>query len=209
VRPGESLATIARHHGVTLEALRRANRIRAGERLRAGRRLVIPSPPGGPGGQEPPSPAEAVSGPPPPHADIELAWPVAAPVASPFGPRGSEWHGGIDLLADPGTPIRAAAPGIVVTSGWEAGYGYVVKIWHHGDLVTVYAHNRENRVEVGDWVERGQVIATVGQTGRATAAHLHFEVRLAGRKYDPLFWLPAEPSVDLVRSLEARGGSAP
>ena len=74
---------------------------------------------------------------------------------------------------------------MVISSGWERAYGRVVKIWHFGDLMTVYAHNLENLVKVGDWVEQGQVIATVGSTGRATAPHLHFEIRLEGRKYNP------------------------
>jgi murein DD-endopeptidase MepM/ murein hydrolase activator NlpD len=89
---------------------------------------------------------------------------------------------------------------MVITSGWERAYGHVVKIWHPSDLMTVYAHNLENVVRVGDWVEQGQVIATVGSTGRATAPHLHFEIRLNGRKYNPTFWLPeAEAHVGPVR----------
>jgi murein DD-endopeptidase MepM/ murein hydrolase activator NlpD len=79
---------------------------------------------------------------------------------------------------------------MVISSGWERAYGRVVKIWHQRDLMTVYAHNLENLVKVGDWVEQGQLIATVGSTGRASAPHLHFEIRLDGRKYDPMFWLP-------------------
>jgi murein DD-endopeptidase MepM/ murein hydrolase activator NlpD len=79
---------------------------------------------------------------------------------------------------------------MVIQSGWERAYGRVVKIWHFRDLMTVYAHNLENLARVGDWVEQGQVIATVGSTGRATAPHLHFEIRLDGRKYNPAFWLP-------------------
>ncbi len=63
------------------------------------------------------------------------------------------------------------------------------------DFMTVYAHNEENYVRAGDWVERGQVIATAGSTGRVTGVHLHFEIRLGGRKYDPLFWLPPEGGV--------------
>ena len=78
----------------------------------------------------------------------------------------------------------------MISSGWERAYGRVVKIWHLNDLMTVYAHNLENLAKVGDWVEQGQVIATVGSTGRATAPHLHFEIRLNGRKYNPVFWLP-------------------
>ena len=79
---------------------------------------------------------------------------------------------------------------MVISSGREPAYGRVVKIWHVNDLMTVYAHNLENLAKVGDWVEQGQVIATVGSTGRATAPHLHFEIRLNGRKYNPIFWLP-------------------
>ena len=109
---------------------------------------------------------------------------------SPFGPRGVAWHGGIDLRADRHDPVHAAAAGMVISSGWERAYGRVVKIWHVNDLMTVYAHNLENLAKVGDWVEQGQVIATVGSTGRATAPHLHFEIRLNGRKYNPIFWLP-------------------
>jgi lipoprotein NlpD len=65
-----------------------------------------------------------------------------------------------------------------------------VKIWHPDDLMTVYAHNLENLVKVGDWVEQGQVIGTVGSTGRSSAPHLHFEIRLDGRKCNSAFWLP-------------------
>lgn len=111
-------------------------------------------------------------------------------MSSPFGPRGQELHGGIDIPAAPGTPVRAAAPGMVVASGWENGYGRVVKVWHHHGFMTVYAHNEENLVAVGDWIERGDVIATVGRTGRASTPHLHFEIRLDGEKYDPRYWLP-------------------
>ncbi len=190
VRQGDSLWTIARRYGVTPEALARANRLEAGHRLRPGQHLRIPTV-AAPGNQEPASLAEIVRARPPVTPGVDFAWPVAAPVGSPFGPRLRGWHGGIDLQAERGTPIRAAAPGMVIMSGWEGGYGHVVKIWHHADLMTVYAHNQENYVRVGDWVERGEVIGTVGSTGRASAAHLHFEIRHDGKKYDPLFWLPA------------------
>lgn len=208
VRPGETLWTVARRHGVEVEVLARANRLRVSQRLRVGQQLMIPTMGMAPDSQEPPSPAEIVLGPPPDANGVGFAWPVSASVASPFGPRGRAWHGGVDIRGERGTPIRAAAPGMVIASGWERGYGRVIKIWHSLDFMTVYAHNHENRVRVGEWVEQGQVIATVGSTGRTTAPHLHFEIRYAGRKYDPLFWLSPPGSV-AVASTAPRPGKEP
>jgi murein DD-endopeptidase MepM/ murein hydrolase activator NlpD len=126
---------------------------------------------------------------------VSFIRPVPGPIVSSYGPRGVVWHGGIDLRADQHDPIHAAAAGMVISSGSERAYGRVVKIWHVNDLMTVYAHNLENLVKVGDWVEQGQVIATVGSSGRATAPHLHFEIRLNGRKYNPIFWLPEADAI--------------
>ena len=92
-------------------------------------------------------------------------------------------------IVRPGQTLRGIAREHGV-SGWERVYGRVVKIWPPDDLMTVYAHNLENLVKVGDWVDQGQVIGTVGSTGRSSAPHLHFEIRLDGRKYNPAFWLP-------------------
>ena len=202
VREGDTLWNISRRYGVDVDHLLRANRLRPGEAIRLGRRLQIPSGAVDEGRQEPPSFAAITLTPPPEARGLALIWPIDGAVGSPFGPRGAAWHGGIDIKGDRGTPIRAAAPGMVVMSGRERAYGNVIKIWHAGELMTVYAHNLENHVKVGDWVERGQVIGTVGSTGRATAPHLHLEVRLEGRKYDPLFWLP-EPGVTGVARLGA------
>ena len=204
VRPGDTVWTIARRYGVGVEALSRLNRLQPGQRLRIGQHLAIPGVPASPLSQEPPSLAEIVLARPPTATSVVFAWPVSGPLGSLFGPRRRGWHGGVDLLAERGTPIRAAAPGMVIMSGWEGAYGRVVKIWHHEDLMTVYAHNHENYVQVGDWVERGQVIATVGATGRATAPHVHFEIRLDGKKYDPLFWLPPPDAVDVATATPPR-----
>jgi murein DD-endopeptidase MepM/ murein hydrolase activator NlpD len=202
VRGGDTLWSIARRHGVEVQALVQANHLGERRRLRVGERLVIPVNIVPPDRQEPPSPAEIVIGPPPAGGEIAFGWPLVQPVlVSPFGTRGRSWHGGVDLRAEIGTPVRAAAAGLVIATGWEGSYGRVVKIWHHLDFMTVYAHNQENLVHVGDWVEQGQLIATVGNTGRSTAPHLHFEIRHQGRKYDPFFWLPPAGSTDVVSTM--------
>ena len=97
----------------------------------------------------------------------------------------------MDIKAEIGTPILAAAPGVVISSGQERAYGRIIRIEHDSGFVTVYAHNLENLVEVGDRVTGGTIIATVGRSGRATAPHLHFEVRHEGMVYNPLHLLPA------------------
>jgi murein DD-endopeptidase MepM/ murein hydrolase activator NlpD len=124
-----------------------------------------------------------------------LAWPAEGPVVSAFGHRRSGWHGGIDIKAPLGTPVQAAAPGVVVAAGAETRYGLVVKIEHRGGLTTVYAHNDVNLVEVGDRVDAGDLIALVGNTGHATTYHVHFEVRRDGLAYNPLYLLPMPPRI--------------
>jgi murein DD-endopeptidase MepM/ murein hydrolase activator NlpD len=200
VRPGQTVSSIAREYGVSAEALIRTNRLGPSAKLRVGQRLSLPLSEVPPGRQEPPSLADIVLERPPATPLVQFIRPVPGAIASPFGPRGVSWHGGMDLRAERGAPIRAAAEGMVISAGWERAYGRVVKIWHVSDLMSVYAHNLENLVKVGDWVEQGQVIATVGSTGRATAPHLHFEIRLSGRKYNPAFWLPD------LETLAASGG---
>ena len=99
------------------------------------------------------------------------------------------WHQGIDITADLGSPVAASASGTVVGSSFESRYGRVVRIEHPNGFMTVYAHNSENLVEAGERVALGQVIAAVGRTGRATASHVHFEIRQAGLAYNPLYML--------------------
>jgi murein DD-endopeptidase MepM/ murein hydrolase activator NlpD len=130
-------------------------------------------------------------------------WPVEGIVSSTFGRRRRAWHRGLDIMAPPGTAVLAAAPGLVVASGWEDRYGRVVKIAHEDGFLTVYAHNRENMVDVGDWVMPGQTIATVGRTGRATSEHVHFEVRHEGRTYNPVYLLPEPPRIVQVQDIDS------
>jgi murein DD-endopeptidase MepM/ murein hydrolase activator NlpD len=98
-----------------------------------------------------------------------------------------KFHDGVDIATPIGTPIVAPLGGKVTFSGKTAGYGNMVEIEHDDGLVTRYAHNSMNLVAAGDHVEAGQSIALIGNTGRSTGAHLHFEVRKGGKSMDPNF----------------------
>ncbi len=134
-----------------------------------------------------------------------VLWPVSGRISDRFGLRrhpilGVErMHNGLDIAAPEGTPVRAAADGRVTFAGWKEGYGYFVEIDHGDGLVTRYGHNRENSVEVGQRVARGQIIAKVGSTGLSTGPHVHFEVVRNGRPTDPLALL-GQPAADKVKT---------
>ena len=124
-------------------------------------------------------------------AKRKLMWPVkGGTLTSRFGTRNGKNHHGIDIGARRGTPIRAANKGKVEFSGWgPTGYGLMIIIKHPGNLTTVYAHNSRNLVKKGSKVKRGQMIARVGKTGRATGPHVHFEVRNDAHAKNPLLYL--------------------
>jgi lipoprotein NlpD len=119
-----------------------------------------------------------------------LAWPLKGVLYGRYGVRAGQRHDGIDIAAPEGTPVLAAADGAVIYAGEQAGYGAIVIVRHAGGLVTLYAHNSKLLVEDGDRVRRGQPVARVGQTGRTTGPHLHFEVREGTRPKNPLLFLP-------------------
>lgn len=102
----------------------------------------------------------------------------------PFSGRNT-FHDGVDFFADTGTPIVAAASGVVTVAEYHAQYGHMVEIDHGNDLLTRYAHASVLHVKVGDVVRRGHRIADVGSTGRSTGPHLHFEVRHRGLAQNP------------------------
>jgi murein DD-endopeptidase MepM/ murein hydrolase activator NlpD len=116
-------------------------------------------------------------------------WPVNGPVVSGFGMRWGRMHEGIDVAAGYGTPIRAAAAGRVVYSGWMSGYGNLVAIDHGGGVSTAYGHQSSIAVGNGQVVSQGQTIGYVGCTGHCFGPHLHFEVRINGSPVDPLGYL--------------------
>jgi murein DD-endopeptidase MepM/ murein hydrolase activator NlpD len=122
-------------------------------------------------------------------------WPVYAQIGSPFGVRFHPilrkyiLHSGVDLEAEYGTKVRAAADGVVSYAGWEEGYGNMVKIEHDYNYETCYGHNSRLLVHVGESVKKGQVISLSGNTGESTGPHLHYEVRINGQPINPVPFL--------------------
>ena len=149
--------------------------------------------------EEPPSRSRSVSRPmagarPRVATQGLLDWPLKGVLYGRFGKKGREPHDGIDLAAPSGTPVKTAQEGTVLYAGEQRGYGNIVIVEHSDRLITLYAHNRELRVRTGQRVLRGQVIATVGESGKTSGPHLHFEVRLDGKPMDPLDYLGPMPT---------------
>jgi murein DD-endopeptidase MepM/ murein hydrolase activator NlpD len=123
---------------------------------------------------------------------VPRSWPVRGPVTKVYLAAEKDartFHPGIDIAAATGTPVRAAAAGIVTFARWDPEYGNLVVLEHGLGLETRYGHNERLSVQVGDRVERGQLLAAVGSTGRSSAPHLHFEIRKDGAPIDPRQYL--------------------
>jgi murein DD-endopeptidase MepM/ murein hydrolase activator NlpD len=194
VRPGDNLFRIGKAYDVAYEELARVNRIKDVGQIHVGQRIFIP----GATRQLPvetitpvePSPA-APSVPEVPDSSVDgFIWPVNGTINSGFGTRGTSSHDGIDIGAPEGTPIRAIEKGEVIYSDQLRGYGNIIIVRHTGGFISVYAHNEANLVREGQVVSRGEVIARVGNTGRVTGPHLHFEIRKNNAAQDPLRYLP-------------------
>jgi murein DD-endopeptidase MepM/ murein hydrolase activator NlpD len=137
--------------------------------------------------------------------------PTMMPVDAPYNGSGFGWridpftgqnamHEGIDFQADTGTPVVAAAGGVVMFAGFHPQYGNMIDIDHGNDLVTRYAHLSRLFVKEGAMVQRGRKIAESGSTGRATGPHLHFEVRFRGVAQNPARFLLASNPQPLARA---------
>lgn len=114
---------------------------------------------------------------------------------SGYGMRWGRMHNGTDFAAPIGTPIVAPADGVVTFAGWSSGYGRLVKIQHAFGIETRYAHQNQIRVEVGQRVSRGDRIGDIGNSGRSTGPHLHYEVRVGGRPVNPMIYIRAGQDV--------------
>ena len=129
-----------------------------------------------------------------PTATGTFQWPCRGSISSPFGYRhifgSTTFHSGIDIDADYNDPISAADGGVVIFAGYQGSYGNMIIIKHGNGLETCYAHCCTLLASVGDTVSKGQLIARVGATGRATGSHCHFEVRVDGTAVNPTDYLP-------------------
>ncbi|MBC5825901.1 MAG: peptidoglycan DD-metalloendopeptidase family protein [Candidatus Eremiobacteraeota bacterium] len=127
-----------------------------------------------------------------PNGPVLFMWPAHGAITSPFGMRTDpvtgryQLHSGIDIGAGYGTPIMAAADGVVIYAGWYGGYGNAIILDNGSSLSTLYAHCSAMYVSPNQHIQRGQVIGAVGATGWATGPHLHFEIRVNGVPVNPL-----------------------
>ena len=114
---------------------------------------------------------------------------------SGYGPRWGRMHNGTDFAAPHGTPIRSTADGTVTYVGWQSAYGRLIKIKHDFGIETRYAHLSKFRVKKGQRVSRGQHIGDMGNTGRSTGTHLHYEIRIGGKAINPMKYIKAAKNV--------------
>ncbi len=223
VGQGETLFRISQAYGVKVVALLEVNHLKASVPLRVGQRLFIPgalavkkvepyraltpqqreslelslrdevAPP-----PSPPAPSQHV------RTDGDFLWPIVGAINSPFGPRWGRFHAGIDIASPNYQEVVASADGEVLYAGdTRAALGKAIVLRHGNGFRTVYAHLAILIAHEGDTVRQGQAIAGVGDTGRATGPHLHFEVRRNGTPVNPEDYLPATID-ELVKDL-ARG----
>ena len=187
VKSGDTLWGIAQAHGITLTDLKNANSIKKPKALSIGQVLVVP-------GAIRLDSGKAVSSGKPNYGKKKskhlLRWPLKGVITTRFGKKHGRPHDGIDIAAARGETISSAGSGKVLYSDRHGGYGNLVVIQHEGGLVTVYAHNLKNLVKKGQSVRAGQKIALVGDSGKASGPHLHFEVRRGADPQNPMGFLP-------------------
>jgi murein DD-endopeptidase MepM/ murein hydrolase activator NlpD len=181
VQTGETVETIALAYGVTPTVIidYPLNHLRPPYQVKEGQKLVIPG-----GRRELHWPQPDLS------PGSLFAWPVVGQITQGY----SEKHPALDLGAPYGSSVYAAQAGTVTLSGWaRTGYGYTVILDHGEGMQSLYSHMKGTWVTVGQKVERGQLIGEVGSTGHSTGPHVHFELRVDGKRVDPSGYLPAAP----------------
>jgi murein DD-endopeptidase MepM/ murein hydrolase activator NlpD len=224
VEAGQTLFRISQAYQIKVAKLLEANHLKASTSLHVGQHLFIPGAtmvnkveasralaPAEREALELSLSGETVTpppGPPPrlPHVktDADFLWPIVGPINSPFGPRWGKFHAGIDIGSPHYQEVVAAADGEVLYANETKGaLGKAVVLQHGHGLRTVYAHLSIIIAREGDTVRQGQAIGGVGDTGRATGPHLHFEIRKNGTALNPEEYLPATID-ELVQDLSRK-----
>jgi murein DD-endopeptidase MepM/ murein hydrolase activator NlpD len=185
VKPGDTLEGVAALYKVDVGIITwfKGNDLQGtGGQLVAGQRLMVP---GGVKAVEnlPPAPAAPTTR----GGASYFGWPTTGVITQGYG----SYHGGIDIANANKTPIFASQSGEVVYAGWDnSGYGYMIILDHHNGWRTRYAHLSGMYPAVGDWVNRGDLLALMGSTGNSTGPHLHFEIITKGYRFNPMTYLP-------------------
>lgn len=179
IRRGETLWDIAQHYNVKLDELMRLNANQKASNLKIGDKIILPGD----------IARIAMAGNSSRSIVSRFNWPLRGTITSRYGWRSSGFHHGLDVAGDLGAPIQAAAGGVVSFTGHMSLYGNTVIIDHPDGMQTLYAHLHKIKVKKGERVRSGETIATVGNTGRSTGPHLHFEIRRGSERYDPLAYL--------------------
>jgi murein DD-endopeptidase MepM/ murein hydrolase activator NlpD len=188
----QTLFRICKTYGVDLKEVASLNGITDPGKIQTGQRIFIP------GAKsvlkvevyledvvEESGPNEKIA-----YKTLNFMWPVEGRLGDGFDETEGRMHLGMDISSPAGTPIRAAGSGrVIYSNNTIRGYGNLIILRHSEEYVSIYAHNQVNLVEEGEWVERGRVIGKVGQTGRASGSHLHFEIRRNNKAVDPLLFL--------------------
>ncbi len=200
IKSNQSLATVAKDHGLTVSEIRSLNpglnlaRLVVGSEVRiakASPRALLAIRPTRSGGSSWPSLPQLPEGSYDPDHQQTFIWPTKGVFTSGFGWRWGRMHKGIDIANNVGTPIVASRDGVVKFSGWSSGYGYLVELTHSDGSSTRYAHNSRLLVRKGQLIPQGAKISLMGSTGRSTGPHLHFEIRQhGGSAMDPMAQLP-------------------
>jgi len=191
VKKGDTVFDLAKTYQVTSQIILEANELTSNSTIQAGQVLVIP------GGKLPKSTTKTTTASSTKTSSktastgVTFIHPIASGtrVTSNYGMRNGSMHNGTDFGVPTGTKVKAAAAGRVTKSGWGTGYGKLIIIDHGQGTKTYYAHNSTLLVSVGDWVEQGEIIANSGNTGRSTGPHLHFEIRINNKAYNPLNYI--------------------
>jgi hypothetical protein len=186
VSKGESFKSIGKDYKVAPDKIKKLNGYDSNDKLLVGDELIIPTTQGNKKKVAKKNNSKSKVS----HQKGKYIWPAQGKFSSGFGKRGSRMHDGIDISAPKGTVVIASRTGKVIHSGKLSGYGNMVVLKHGNDYFTAYAHLTKIYVKKGEIIKQGKKVGTVGNTGRSSGPHLHFEIRYKTKPVDPLKFLP-------------------